>query len=358
MFPQATAAAGAPTPISKCCDIRKEALDVRGADWARRIATSMMSMAIFLDTTVRARADEPCARVETPTELSAAWAGAVVDLRRQIAQLPASDCLSLTLSLEPLQRGMRIVAMTRDRRTTARTVERSESLVGVALGLLMTIPGEPSPTPQVFFTPPASLSGGPRAGLPGTAPAIATGARKTALWAGLSGGIRLTAPTLLTVLDIEARADILFEDWFLLVTVQSALLSCLGQQGVDCDVYNDVSVGAGVGRRFPSGGPALDVAFEPSLVVMHLEYDGSSGGDAQTVRDTEVVLRLDVSARLAVPLDRHWFLTVTLDGGLAPSQLATPTRLELPVGAAPGVKAPLFPAWSGGVRLGASGALL
>jgi hypothetical protein len=318
----------------------------------------MMSMAIFLDTTVRARADEPCARVEAPKELSPAWAGAVADLRRQILQLPASDCLSLTLSLEPLQRGMRIVAMTSDGRSTERTVERSESLVAIGLGLLMTIPGEPSATPQVVVTPPASVSGGPQAGLPGMAPAIATGARTTALWAGISGGIRLTAPTLLTVLDIEARADILFDHWFMLVTVQSALLSCLGQQGVDCDVYNDVSAGAGVGRRFPLDGPALDVAFEPSLVVMHLEYDGTSGGDGQTARDTEVVLRLDVSARLAVPLDRHWFLTVTFDGGLAPSMLATPTRLELPVGAAPGVKAPLFPAWSGGVRLGAAGALL
>ena len=54
----------------------------------------------------------------------------------------------------------------------------------------------------------------------------------------------------------------------------------------------------------------------------------------------------------------HRWLTVTVDGGLAPSILASPTRLELPPGSAAGAgPLPAFPAWSGGVRVGASGAL-
>jgi len=321
------------------------------------VTAGVASVALVLDAS--AAADEACARVVAPTTLSASWAEAVVDLRKEIAQLPASDCQRMTLSLDPQDEGMRIVATTSDGRRAERIVGRAENLVARALGLLMTIP---EALPPVLTASPAPERPAPSETLPVTAiagPATATAPRATALWAGLSGGIRLAAPTALSVIDVEARADIIFDRWLMLVSLQSSLVSCLGQQGLDCDVYNDVSLGVGVGRRFRLGAPDIDVAFAPSVVVMHMEYDGTSGGEGQSLQGTEVVLRFDASARLAVPVNPHWALTFTLDGGLAPSMLTSPARLSLPAGVPAGAQPPPpFPAWSGGVRLGASGAVL
>lgn len=336
---------------------------------------------IVIDATASARDGEPCARVVALTALSPMWASAVASLQEQIAMLSAPDCLAMTLSLEPREGEMQIVAMTPDGRRTERTVHGPDGLVAVAMGLLMAVPAEPPatsfpppaptatpPSPAAISIPPAPLSVAPPAAsssdrtptLP-SPPMVPpeTTPKTIALWAGVCAGVRITAPTALNVLDIEARADILFGPWLMPITLRSAIVSCLGQQGVDCDVYNDVSIGAGVGRRFHLGGPDVDVAFEPSLVVMHMEYDGASDAEGETVAGTEVALRLDVSARLAVPVAPQWVLTVTVDGGIAPSLLARPTRLDAPSGAAAGAPPlPLFPGWSGGVRVGVSGALL
>jgi hypothetical protein len=158
------------------------------------------------------------------------------------------------------------------------------------------------------------------------------------------------------VVSVEGRLDLIFDRWLLLSTIRSALVSCLGGQGVDCDVYNDVSFGVGVGRRLRAGTAAVDFAFEPSVVWMHMEYDAPGASEAQSVAGSEVALRIDASARLAVPLADGWALTLTVDAGLAPTMLRT-TRVELPANLA-GVAAPPFPAWTGGLRVGASGVLL
>ena len=128
-------------------------LEMRGADLARTIAGSIASMGVVVGPAASVCADEPCARVVAPPELSAAWAGAVADLRKQIAQLPASDCQSMTLSLEPQEAGMRIVAMTSDGRRAERSVKHSESLAAMALGVLMAIPGGVNfPVPGSYFS--------------------------------------------------------------------------------------------------------------------------------------------------------------------------------------------------------------
>jgi hypothetical protein len=338
----------------------RQGAKVNDTQLASMIAASVASAAIVLDPIAIARADEPCAHVVAPTDLPAEWADAVANLRRQIALLSAADCQSMTLLLEPREAGMRMVATTSDGRRTERIVTDPDGLVAVGIGLLMTIPVVPSATPPVPV--PSAAPPGPSGLQPPTVvlhTAQDSAPRTIALWAGISAGIRLTAPTSLSVVDVEARTDIFFDRWLMMITLRSAVVSCLGEQGVDCDVYNDVSMGAGIGRRFQTSGPDVDLAFEPSVVVMHMEYDGVAGAEGQTVADTEVALRLDGSARLAVPVDRHWVLTLTLDLGIAPSMLASPTRLELPPGASAGaMPPPPFPAWSGGMRLGLSGALL
>ncbi|MGA7123396.1 MAG: hypothetical protein WBY94_25055 [Polyangiaceae bacterium] len=337
-------------------------------------------MAVALHPVASARADKPCAHVVAPSGLSPEWAAAVENLRKQIAELSAAECQPLTISIEAQEVGMRIVATASDGRRTSRTIKGPDVLSPVAIGLLITIPSEPTaapaatPPPASAAAPPPSpppLARSPTAASTTAHPAdartaervaphaIESSGRTIALWAGISGGIRLTAPTALSVLDVEARADLLIDPWLMLIAVRSALIACLGQQGVDCDVYNDVSIGVGVGRRFHVGAPDIDVAFEPSLVVMHMEYDGDSSGEGKTVVDTDTALRLDVSARLSIPFDPSWALTLTLDGGLAPSLLARPANIQLPVaGGTDAQTIPAFPAWSGGLRLGVSGALL
>ena len=176
------------------------------------------------------------------------------------------------------------------------------------------------------------------------------------IWAGLTAGVRLTAPTAVTVLDVEGRLDVILGRWLLLSTIRSAVVSCLPGQGLDCDVYEDVSFGVGVGRRVRAGSAAVDFGVEPSVVWMHMEYDVPGGSEAQSVAGSEVALRVDASARLAVPLSESWALTVTIDAGLAPTMLQT-TRLEIPADLAGLPAPPPFPAWTGGVRVGASGAL-
>jgi hypothetical protein len=312
-------------------------------------------MVLFLVPDEDARADESCARVVASANLPERWAQAVEGLKRQIALLPAAECQAMTLSLEPAEDGIRIVAVTADGRRAKRMVRSSESLVPTALGLVMTIPDTSPPVPAA--APPILAPRLPEA--PARPDGQVTVPRTLALWVGLSGGVRLMAPTPLSVLDVEARADLFFDRWLMLATLGSSLVSCLGQQGLDCDVYSDVSAGLGVGRRFRIGAPDVVVAFEPSVVVMHMEFDGTPLAEGQTVEGTAVALRFALSARLAIPVSPSWALTLTIDGGVAPSMLASPVRLGFSGAVGAGTQGPPpFPAWSGGLRIGASGALL
>jgi len=336
-----------------------EGRSVRAVDLGRMVACGATGVTLAMSPSVRA--DEPCARVVAPQALAPRWAGALEELRRQIALLPASDCGPMTLSIEPSDEAVVVVVATADGRHAKRAVLRPENLVATALGLLLTIPVE---APQEAPAPPAEpptvpmLAPPPPRRAAETAPtAHAPPTQALALWAGFAAGVRLTAPTAVTVFDVEARVDLMFENWFLMSTLRSALASCLGGQGVDCDVYNDVSLGVGVGRRIHAGVASVDLGFEPSLVWMHMEYDVPGAMEAESVAGSEVALRLDASARLAVPLAEGWALTLTVDAGLAPTMLGT-TRLALPANVAVAAAPPAFPAWTGGVRIGASGAFL
>jgi hypothetical protein len=332
-------------------------LEVRAVDLGRMVTAGVAGVTIAVGSS--ARADQPCALVIVPKALAPRWTSALDELKSEIAQLTTSECRPMTLSIEPSDGAVRVVATTGDGRRTERAVERPDSLVATALGLLLTIPAEtpappPSRPPPIVAPPPA-----PRQPLRETtpAPATTTASQALELWAGLATGARLTAPTAVTVLDVEGRLDVVLGRWLLMSTIRSALVSCLPGQGLDCDVYNDVSFGIGVGRRVRAGSAAVDFGFEPSIVWMHMEYDEPGGSEAQSVAGSEVALRVDASARLAVPLGEKWALTVTIDAGLAPTMLRT-TRLEVPAYLVDFPGPPPFPAWTGGVRVGVSGALL
>jgi hypothetical protein len=175
---------------------------------------------------------------------------------------------------------------------------------------------------------------------------------------GLAAGVRLTSPTAASALDLEARADLEIGPWIVFATLRSAVVSCLGLQGLDCDAYTDVGGGIGIGRKVPAGPATLDLGFEPLIMAMQMEYDAGTEDEGTSVEQTELALFLDASARLRVPLGRRWALTLTVDGAVAPSLVAHPIQLAAPPDASEGGPPLPFPAWMGGVRVGASGALL
>ncbi|HEY3815793.1 MAG TPA: hypothetical protein VGL81_01420 [Polyangiaceae bacterium] len=313
-----------------------------GGDLARIMAAGTVAVASLV--VGNAHAEEACARLAVGDGLPPEWAPALQLLSTELAALRRSDCEPMEISIERTDRAVLVIATTSDGRRAQRVVRDPEALAATVIGLLTTIPAEPAPPSAAPTSVPVRSA----------APTVV---QRPGLWVGFGAGVRLTAPTDLTVLDVELRTDLMLGRWSLLATIRSAVVSCLGQQGVDCDVYNDVSLGLGVGRRIVAGSPVVDVAVEPSLTVMHMELDAPDGNEAQSVDGTLVTLRIDASVRLAVPLGDSWHITLTLDAGLAPSLLASPTRLELPAVFGSEL-APPFPAWTGGVRVGASGAVL
>ena len=78
-----------------------------------------------------------------------------------------------------------------------------------------------------------------------------------------------------------------------------------------------------------------------------MEYDvpGHESED-ESVAGSQVALRVDASARLAVPLGRRWALTLTVDAGLAPSLLAYRPGSSFPRTARRRPAPPPFPAWT------------
>jgi hypothetical protein len=305
-------------------------------------------------------AEEHCADVVVEGPLPPGWDASLATLRAQLVAMPGSECRPVTLTIAGEETGVRVVATARDGRRAERIARVPPELVPTVLGLLLAIPAEETPAAPPSEKP-ATQPPPPTLAPTQVASPLPTAPRPFGLAAGLGAGIRLASPTGVLVLDVEARMDVLLERWLLFATIRSAVISCLGEQGVDCDVYNDVSLGVGVGRRFRAGVSSVDLGLEPSLVVMHMEYDlpspnEPSGDEDDSVDGTLVALRIDASARLSMPLSDRWSLTLTIDAGVTPQLLASPERLALPAGT-PGPLPPPFPAWTGGIRIGASGAL-
>jgi hypothetical protein len=128
-------------------------------------------------------------------------------------------------------------------------------------------------------------------------------------------------------------------------------------QGLDVDAFREVNIGLGVGRRLMWGDTAFDLVLEPAVTAMQLEWDFTS---TQDIQGEDVELSVNALARVALPITKRWALTITLEGDLIPGNLSSsPAHLDVPSGASQGASAPpTFPAWTGGVRFGAMGAVL
>jgi hypothetical protein len=328
---------------------------VMGERLARRILGST-ALAVAMGAPQAAGAAEPCVRLEAEGEMSQAWGDAIDELRRQLAQMPPVECRPVTLVVATRGDAVLLVAVAQDGRRAERELTRPSALAPTALGLILSIPGERADaTPAGGSASPAPRPAGPPPEPPAKSAAppaadAAPGARSLQVGVGFAAGGRVSAPAAITMVDLEGRADLFVDHWFFLASFRYVPLGLASVQGVDADVYREIAVALGAGRRFAlGGGAALDVALSPALIAMRLETDVLPGNESADVYANDIELRLGASARLAVPLGRRWALTVTADTDVAPASLPSPKQV--------GTLLP-FPTWTGGLRLGASGALL
>jgi hypothetical protein len=307
-----------------------------------------------------ARADTPCVRVQASSELTAPWIDAVHELERQLGQLPASECQPATLVVESAEGSARVVAITPDGRRAERLVTRANSLVATGLGLVMAIPSAaqaptttappPPPGPPPPATPPSATPAAQPAESSMSAPAALP---RLALWLGFDVGGRTAAPATLATADLA----VLLDHWLFTVGVRDSPVGFAPGQGFDNDAFREVDVALGVGRRLTAGESSFDLIFAPAITAMRLEWDYSNGVDSA---GEDVELSLNVLARAALRLSSHWALTVTLESDLVPGNLTSaPARIQVPAGLpADSSLPPAFPAWTGGLRFGAMGAVL
>jgi hypothetical protein len=336
----------------------------------RKIAAGAASLLVGLGVggsvhAAAAPADDACARLRVVQPLTAEWARAVGELARQLAELPGAECAPMTLELEPAAGALVIRAVTADGRATERTVRDPRFLVATALGLVMAMPpGEvvaplPSASPVIVNAPAIRPAGDDRTPLPAPAP-VSQSARPTpSVWLGLAAGGRVAAPSPILTVDIELYANVFFGPWLVTASIRDVPTGLLAAQGIDEDAFREVSAGLGFGRRLVAGDATVDLVIEPSIVAMQMEYDFPAGSKPGEVSGGDVEFGVDTMARLGLPLSKGWMLTIAIDGDFLPSNIASPARLQLPLGAMTGnvVPAP-FPAITGGVRVGATGALL
>ncbi len=321
---------------------------------ARLVFAGTASLAVVVGPVRGARAQEPCARLTAPPDLPPGWADAVRDLTRALAELPSTQCSPLALSLEPAEGVIRIVAEAQDGRRAVRSVAQPSLLVPIALGLVISVPPDtvasaPSvPSPPTPAPPVASAGVAPTfASTSSIAPPRATDvaeAHTVAVWLGIAVGGRIGVPSTVSMVDVEARADLRIERLLVFVSFRNVPVGFVAGQGFDGDAYHESSIAFGVGRSGPLGPYRLDVSIAPSLVTMRLSKDAPVHARAD-----DVELRVGVSARLNVPLWPNWYLTVSADTDVIPDFLRSEERIA---------PLPAFPSWTSGFRLGVSGAVL
>jgi hypothetical protein len=309
-------------------------------------------------------AQAPCTgvHVEASSALSGPWSAAVRDLEEQLSRLPAAECARVALSIGSTDTGATIVATAADGRRAERAVTQPASLAPTALGLVASIPGDsPVGTPDrgPLVTPLAASPSPPSSPSPARDSVVtaasesaygrsADGAslKPIAVWLGFAVGGRAAQPSPITMADLEARADIVVaERWLIIASFRYTPVGATSFLRIDNDQYQEESVGLGFGRRVHLGPGTFDFAVSPSLVAMRME--GDFDGD---VDQDEVQFRLDGSARWLIPFSSDWRVTLTFDADVAPADAAHPVRED--------PRLPALPTWTTGLRVGMTGALL
>lgn len=277
-------------------------------------------------------------RIRASADLAPEWANAVLQAQRDLAVSDGIDCVDVLVEPSP-GGGLRVSVTASDGRRAERFVWRRSALIPTIFGLVASIPAETtgeSATEQgsssTWLWAPVWVD---RLSAPSQPP--------VEVWLGLATGTRLTRPAAFDMLDFEGRVDLVVRAWSLFGALRYSV-AFSGQTPRDSG-YSEVDVGVGAGRQFSLGATHLDVGFVPSLAMTRLEDDDETG-----LHGTVVELRVGASLRWSVPLNPFWRLTAAVDTEVAPEGLMRPVRVESDL--------PPLPAWTGGVRLGASGKLL
>jgi hypothetical protein len=306
-------------------------------------------LGVLLDSPFARADDARCtsARVVEAAALTAPWRSAVDALRGDLASL--RDCLPSTISIAPAPGGVRLTLTTADGRRAERFVTSPDALGAVAVGLVASIPADVAP--PAADAAKAAAPDDARAvasatsrtdGIP-AAPQATLAARPVRVDAGAIAGIRVGMPTRVLVADVELRADVLVEGWFLLAAVRYAPLGVrFANPTIPGYVYDEVVVSIGAGRRFGQPPFVLDAAIATSLAVMTEEGDVPDGTGGTTSG-----ARIAANARLLF--------------GRSRARVAASVYTELaPVGAAPTVDPalPSLPTWTVGVGVGVVGDVL
>jgi len=294
-------------------------------------------------------ASPPCAtvRIDEPSDLSPAWADAVREARRSLAHAAEVGCDGVTVFVSGVstdhagEESVRISAMAVDGRRAERLVRKPSALPPTIYGLLASVPDD-EPRSLVRDSAIPRESGGVS-----LQPQAASGSRSSLfeIWAGLAAGGRVTEPYLMDMLDFEGSADVKVRSWILCALFRFGV--GVSGEGDDATNYSETDFGLGAGRSFALGATAVDALLVPSLATMR--YDDRDESATPTSRSVSE-FRLGVRLRWSLPISPSWHLTTTADTQIAPQGFEHPVRTQSDL--------PPLPAWTGGLRLGATGRLL
>jgi hypothetical protein len=146
------------------------------------------------------------------------------------------------------------------------------------------------------------------------------------------------------ILDFEGTVDVRVESWLLCALFRFGIGAA--GDGDDATNYSEINIGLGAGRTFALGSTALDAVFVPSVATMRFDDQDEAGGQSGSLSE----LRLGGRIRWSLPMSSSWRLTLTGDTEVAPQGLDHPVRTYPHL--------PALPAWTAGMRIGASGRLL
>ncbi|MEO7111767.1 MAG: hypothetical protein ABI183_15100, partial [Polyangiaceae bacterium] len=241
--------------------------------------------------------------------------------------------------------GVQLSATSADGRHTTRLLTRVTALTPTALGIVASLPPDSNPASQTP-TPDEKLAPRNESAIVDGAPSKQSTDPTPQIWLGAATGVRIAAPTLLGMLDIEGRMG--FEAGRWLVVASFRYGTSLGESGVSTDDSYYELVGAlGVGRRFSVGSSVLDVVILPALARASLDYNDDDDGPSAGPR-TEA--RVGTSFCWWTAFGDGSRINLTADTDVAPYGFFRGVRTA--------VSEPPMPVWTIGLRLGASGRIL
>jgi hypothetical protein len=292
-----------------------------------------------------------CFQVELTADpsLSDAWRRAVAELASELSGGGPGRCAEVRLRVMPLTRGEGMLEIeSADGRTARRRVASPSELRAVALGVLASIPTEPSDVPPeesaaAFEVAEAAESA--TAALP--IPGIADPPRRAApsplsspALLGMTFGTRVGFPTRSVAPELELRGDARLSRWLVSFSGRASVAGTR-LNGIDDTTpeESEYTAGALVGPWFAVAGGVLSLGGGPRFGVVIEATDAKS----RTRGDVWV----ELAGRYVFAVGDRWHPTVAFEVDGAPRRMLVAAETA-------GLS---FPTWSAGLRFGIVGGL-